>query len=78
MITLVKILGEKLYNWTDKNLHFLIGIAVIGIVCSIIEHYGTMGFDLRWFLGFELPLYLFLLWAIFKIIGIFKNNGSKK
>lgn len=56
-------IGNKVYEWVNRSIPVVIGIAVFGIVCTVMGHYLGTGFHLGWFLGFELPLYLFLLWA---------------
>jgi len=60
-------IGEKVYAWVKGNMPVVIGVAVLGIICAIVGHYGQMGFHLGWFLWFELPLYMFLLWAVFSV-----------
>ena len=38
--------------------------AFFGILAAIISHYWSMGFDWKWFLFFEMPLYAFCIWAL--------------
>lgn len=68
-----KWIGEKVYNFVNNNLGLVLGVAAGGIILAIIGHYGILGFYLGWFLLFELPLYLFCGWAIYKVIKILKN-----
>lgn len=68
-----KWIGEKVYNFVNNNLVLIFILAGIGIIFAIIGHYGTMGFNWKWFLFFELPIYLFCGWAIYKIIRLFKS-----
>lgn len=64
-------------------------LALIGIACAIIGHYGLHGFDWRWFAFFEGPMYVFCGWALVKTMKVAnkimtnedesaKNNGADK
>ena len=64
-------------------------LAFIGIACAMIGHYGLHGFDWRWFVFFEGPLYVFCGWALAKTMKVAnkimtyedesaKNNGASK
>lgn len=77
MKKLTKWIGEKVYAWVNRNLPVMMGIAIVGIVCDVIGHYGQMGFNLTWFLFFELPLYLFLLWATYSVLTTYRNYKNK-
>jgi hypothetical protein len=55
----------KKYLWIPIN------VGLIAIVMAIIGHYGTMGFNLKMFLFFELPLYIFCGWALYTALKIF-------
>lgn len=68
-----KWIGEKVYNFVNNNLVLIFVLAGIGIVFAIIGHYGTMGFNWKWFLFFELPIYMFCGWAIYKTVRLFKK-----
>lgn len=68
-----KKIGEKVYNFVNKHLECVFILAGLGIVCAIVGHYGTIGFNWKWFLSFELPIYLFCAWAIYKTIKMFKK-----
>lgn len=48
-------------------------LAFFGIACAIIAHYGQMGFMWKWFVFFDLPLYIFLGWALYKAYMIWRN-----
>ena len=48
-------------------------LAIFGLACAIVGHYGQMGFDWRWFLLFELPLYLFCMWALWSALKMYKE-----
>jgi membrane protein DedA with SNARE-associated domain len=74
---------SKLINRTGQQLHKFISnggwitilvIAFLGIFCAVVGHYGTMGFNWKWFLFFELPLYAFCGWALHKVFKLIKNN----
>jgi len=51
----------------------VITLAFSGILFAIVGHYGTMGFNLNWFIFFELPLYLFCAWALYKAYKMYKS-----
>lgn len=68
-----KWIGEKVYNFVNNNLGLVFALAIVGIILAVVGHYGTCGFHLGWFLFFELPLYIFCGWAIYKVVQIFKN-----
>lgn len=52
----------------------VICLFVIGLFCAILAHYLEMGFNWKWFCFFELPLYLFCTWAIYKVYKMITNN----
>ncbi len=72
---------KKILNWIGNKTSYivknyfpaLIVLAVLGIILAIIGHYGKVGFDWRWFIFFELPLYLFLSWASWKCVEMYKK-----
>jgi len=69
-------LGEHVVSFINNGgwLTVLV-LGFIGLVCAIVGHYGTVGFNWKWFLFFELPLYVFCGWAIWVgIIKPIKNN----
>ena len=51
-------------------LYVVYTLALIGIACAIIGHYGLHGFDWRWFVFFEGPMYAFCGWALFKTLKV--------
>jgi len=66
-------LGQFLHNhFEDFTKPFVLTLAFVGILFAIVGHYGTMGFNIKWFLFFELPLYLFCIWALYKTYKIYK------
>ena len=80
------IMGEKIKNLLSnagEQLHKFISnggwisilvFAFFGILFAVVGHYGTMGFNWKWFLFFELPLYAFCGWALHKVFKLIKNN----
>lgn len=66
-------IGKKVAYIVENYLPALIILAIFGIISAIIGHYGKMGFNWKWFVFFELPLYLFLSWASWKCIKIYKE-----
>ena len=74
---------SNLLNRTGQQLHKFISnggwlsilvFAFFGILFAVVGHYGTMGFNWKWFLFFELPLYAFCGWALYKVFKLIKNN----
>ena len=45
-------------------------LAGVGIGCAILGHYLGQPFDWRWFVGLDLPLYIFCGWALGKTFPI--------
>lgn len=66
-------IGKKVTYIVENYLLALLILAVLGIISAIIGHYGQIGFDWRWFVFFELPLYLFLSWTSWKCIKMYKE-----
>lgn len=64
-------LGKGVRVLCEKYTILIFLIAFIGIAMAIVGHYGTVGFDWWWFLFFDLPLYLFCGWAIYKAIKLY-------
>ena len=67
-------IGKKVSYIVENYFQALIILAALGIISAIIGHYGKMGFNWKWFVFFELPLYLFLSWASWKCIKIYKRK----
>lgn len=59
-------------HFEDFTKPFVLTLGFGGIICAIIGHYGTMGFNWKWFIFFELPLYLFCSWALYKAYKLYK------
>lgn len=48
-------------------------LAGFGIITAVLGHYMKVGFNWKWFIFFELPLYIFLSWALFKVSKVWKD-----
>jgi hypothetical protein len=70
-----KYIGLPLKRWIEDfgGLEVIMVLGAIGIICAIIGHYGTLGFNWKFFVFFELPLYGFCGWAIWNIIKMYKH-----
>lgn len=67
-------IGEKLHNFIKNGgLLTILMIAFFGISSAIVSHYAIMGFDLKWFIFFEIPLYTFCGWAFYNIFKTIKR-----
>ena len=66
-------LGKAVKILCEKYTLLIFLIAIFGIVMAIIGHYGTVGFDWKWFLFFDLPLYLFCIWALYNAYKLYKK-----
>ena len=70
--------GRKLHKFiTDGGWITILMLAFFGIASAIVSHYSLMGFNWKWFVFFEMPLYVFCSWAfynVFKTIKQFQNN----
>lgn len=74
MMNLIFKAGEFLHkHFEDFTKPFVIILSIIGISCALIGHYGQMGFNWKWFLFFELPLYVFCIWALYSAYKIYKR-----
>ena len=67
--------GKKIHNFLSKGGWItVLVVAFLGIFLAIVGHYGTMGFNWKWFVFFELPLYVFCAWALSNVFKLIKNN----
>lgn len=74
MMSLIFKIGEFLHkHFEDFTKPFVITLFIIGVSCALIGHYGQMGFNWKWFLFFELPLYSFCIWALYGAYKIYKR-----
>jgi len=66
-------IGQWLHkHFEDFTKPFVLTLGFTGIICAMIGHYGTLGFNWKWFVFFELPLYLFCSWALYKAYKLYK------
>lgn len=69
--------GEFLHkHFEDFTKPFVLILAFIGITCAIVGHYGTVGFNWKWFCFFELPLYVFCIWALYSAYKLYKQTKN--
>lgn len=73
----MKTVGEAVYRFVSNHLGTIVVLAIFGITLAVVGHYGTVGFNWKWFVFFELPLYLFFGWVGYKIHRIFFNNKNR-
>ena len=74
-MNLIMKFGEFLHkNFEEFTKPFVLTLAFFGILFAIVGHYGTMGFNWKWFVFFELPLYLFCGWALYKAYKLYKRS----
>lgn len=77
-MNLILKVGKWLHNHFEVfTKPFVLTLTFFGITFAIIGHYGTMGFNWKWFVFFEFPLYLFCAWALFKAYELYKNVKKK-
>lgn len=79
IIKYFKNLGDKFYkNFTEflksGGGYMLFVFALLGIGMAVVAHYYLLGFNLMWFLFFELPLYIFCGWALWKAYLMYKRT----
>jgi len=74
MKKLINLIGGFLHqHFEDFTKPLVLTLAFFGILFAIVGHYGTIGFNLKWFLFFELPLYLFCIWALYGAYKLYKK-----
>lgn len=54
-------------------LDIICAIAIIALILGIVGHYSSMGFNLKYFLCLDIPLYCFSIWTLYMVIKIFKQ-----
>lgn len=73
-MNIINVVGRFLHkHFEDFTKPFVITLAIFGIGFAIVGHYGTMGFSWKWFLFFELPLYIFCIWALWSAYKLYKK-----
>ena len=74
-MNLIMKFGEFLHkHFEDFTKPFVLILGFFGILFAIFGHYGQMGFNWKWFCFFELPLYLFCSWALYKAYKLYKQT----
>ena len=84
--TIMKLITEKFYNAFNKflteygGMSVIFILAVLGIGCAIVGFHGTTEFNWKWFAFFEIPLYVFCGWALWKAFKMYKDfmDSNKK
>ena len=67
--------GKKLHKFFSHGGWVTILIlGFFGILFALIGKYGTMGFNWKWFVFFDLPLYTFCGWALYNVGKLIRNN----
>lgn len=63
----------------NGGMGLVFGLALFAMLLAIVGHYGQMGFNWKWFVFFELPLYSFCAWALYKAFKVWNeiNNGRR-
>lgn len=70
----IMIIGEFLHkNFENFTKPFVLTLGFFGILFAIVGHYGTVGFNWKWFFFFELPLYVFCIWALYAAYKLYKK-----
>jgi hypothetical protein len=82
---------EKFYQKSTKNfyrkftefLNFgggyaLFVLALVAIAFAIIGFHGQHGFNVWWFVFFEMPLYVFCGWALWKAMAMYRKTLDNK
>lgn len=81
MFIINKIGGFLVNHFEDFTKYIVCALAGTGILCAIIGHYGKLisehQFSWGWFLFFDIPLYIFCGWALYKAYKMYKNAKQK-
>ena len=65
---------RKLHNFIKNGGWITIAlIAFFGILSAVISHYSILGFNWKWFVFFEMPLYIFCGWVMYNVFKMIKN-----
>ena len=70
--------SRKFCDFVNGNVKLFVIIGIIAIVFTIIGHYEQMGFNWKWFIFFELPLYIFCGWALHAAYKLYKLAENLK
>lgn len=72
MNIIFKIGGFLHKHFEDFTIPFVLTLGFLGLLFAIVGHYIEMGFHWKWFVFFELPLYLFCIWALYATYKLYK------
>ena len=73
-MNIINVIGGFLHrHFEDFTKPFVLILAFSGILFAVVGHYGEMGFNWKWFCFFELPLYLFCIWALYAGYKLYKR-----
>ena len=73
-MNIINAIGGFLHrHFEDFTKPFVLILAFFGIMFAVVGHYGEMGFNWKWFCFFELPLYLFCIWALYAGYKLYKR-----
>lgn len=71
-------IGKFLHeNFDDFTKPVVLSLFSVGIVCAVVGHYGVMGFKWKWFLFFDLPLYIFCGWALWSGYKLYRESRRR-
>ena len=71
----MKTIGNLLHKFIVEKRGWIVIliIAFLGILSAIVSHYSLMGFNWKWFVFFEMPLYGFCGWAFYNVFKTIKR-----
>lgn len=65
---------RKLHNFIKNGGWItIVVIAFFGITSAIVSHYSILGFNWKWFIFFEMPLYIFCGWVTYNVFKMIKT-----
>lgn len=65
---------RKLHNFIKNDGWITIAMtAFLGILSAVISHYSILGFNWKWFIFFEMPLYIFCGWVMYIVFKMIKT-----
>lgn len=70
---------RKFTSFLDRGGGYVIFIiGIIAIVLATIGFYMQMGFDWKWFIFLQLPLYIFCGWALYNAYKLYSESIKRK
>lgn len=73
-MNIINVIGGFLHrHFEDFTKPFVLILAFFSILFAVVGHYGEMRFNWKWFCFFELPLYLFCIWALYAGYKLYKR-----